>query len=55
MFRVDGSTEGLCIDSDMKKWPLGWMGIDQFAIRLGQRDVLGGYCVNSGINDEPQV
>lgn len=55
MFRVDRSTEGLCIDSDMKKWPLGWMEIDQFAIQLGQRDVLGGCCVNSGINDKPQV
>ena len=52
---VDRSTEGLCIDSDMKKWPLGWMEIDQFATRLGQRDVLGGCCANSGINDEPQV
>lgn len=54
MFRVNRSTEGLCIGSDMK-WPLGWMEIDQFATSLGQRDVLGGCCANSGINDELQV
>ena len=55
MFSVDRSIEGLCIDSDMEKWPLGRMEVDQSATRWGQRDALGGYCANSGINDGLQV
>lgn len=28
IYRVDKSTEGIWIDSDLKKWPLGMMGVD---------------------------
>lgn len=43
------------MDSNMNKWPLELMEIDESTTRLGQREALRGYCTNQGINDENQV